>query len=116
MEFTQAIPIRCDCFLPTVIFQHSRLGWDAGCSTSKESHGSRPTTCGISSKVHRGYTVTKLSIEDLKQQKRWVCWKLTKIPGRDKPTKVPYTPGGRKAACDDANTWSTYAECMAVVS
>jgi hypothetical protein len=57
-----------------------------------------------------------MTIEDLKQRKRWVCWKLTKVPGRDKPTKVPYQPNGRKAESDDPNTWSTYAECMAVVS
>ena len=37
-------------------------------------------------------------------------------PGRDKPTKVPYMPNGRKAAADDTATWSTYAECDAVVS
>jgi len=60
--------------------------------------------------------MTSLPIEDLKQQKRWVCWKLTKAPGRDKPTKVPYMPNGRKAAADDPATWSTYAECEAVVS
>ena len=57
-----------------------------------------------------------MTIEDLKQQKRWVCWKLTKVPGKDKPTKVPHTVDGHKAACDDPSTWSTYAECMAVVS
>jgi len=54
--------------------------------------------------------------DDLKQQKRWVCWKLTKVPGRDKPTKVPYMPSGRKAAADDPATWSTYAECKAAAS
>jgi hypothetical protein len=57
-----------------------------------------------------------VTIEDLKQQSRWVCWKLTKVSGKDKPTKVPYAVSGRKAACDDPSTWSTYAECMAVVS
>lgn len=57
-----------------------------------------------------------MTIEDFKQHKRWVCWRLTKVPGRDKPTKVPFTPGGRKAACDDPSTWSTYAECVAVAS
>lgn len=57
-----------------------------------------------------------MTIDSVKEQKRWVCWKLTKVPGRDKPTKVPYTVSGRKAACDDPDTWNTYAECMAVVS
>ena len=57
-----------------------------------------------------------MTIEELKRQKRWVCWKLTKVPGRDKPTKVPYMPSGRKAENDDPATWSTYAECKAVAS
>jgi len=57
-----------------------------------------------------------MTIEALTQQKRWVCWKLTKVPGRDKPTKVPYQTNGRKAEDDDPSTWSTYAECIAVVS
>ena len=57
-----------------------------------------------------------MTIEDLKQQRRWVCMKLTKVPGRDKPTKVPYMPSGRKAENDDPATWSTYDECKAVVS
>jgi hypothetical protein len=57
-----------------------------------------------------------MTIEELKRQKRWVCWELTKVPGRDKPTKVPHMPRGRKAESDDPNTWSTFAECSAVVS
>ena len=56
------------------------------------------------------------TIDALKQQRRWVCWKLTKVPDRDKPTKVPYMPNGRKAAADDPATWSTYDECKAVAS
>ena len=60
--------------------------------------------------------MTSLSIVDLKQQKRWVCWKLTKVRGKPKPTKVPYMPIGRKAESDDPATWSTYEECKAVVS
>jgi hypothetical protein len=57
-----------------------------------------------------------MTIAELQQQKRWVCWKLTKVSGRDKPTKVPYMPSGRKAESDDPATWSTYADCNAVVS
>ncbi len=57
-----------------------------------------------------------MNIHDLKLQRRWVCWKLTTVSGRDKPTKVPYQPNGRKAESDDPATWSTYAECEAVVS
>jgi putative DNA primase/helicase len=57
-----------------------------------------------------------MTIQELQEQRRWVCWKLTKVPGRDKPTKVPYMPNGRKAENDDPATWSTFAECDAVVS
>lgn len=57
-----------------------------------------------------------MTIEELKQLKIWVCWKLTKVPGKDKPTKVPFMSSGRKAAADDPLTWSTCAECMAVAS
>jgi len=57
-----------------------------------------------------------ITIDDLKQQKRWVCWKLTNVPGKPKPTKVPYQPNGRKAESNEPSTWSTYAECVAVVS
>jgi hypothetical protein len=57
-----------------------------------------------------------VTMDKLKQQKRWVCWKLTKVPGRDKPTKVPYMPSGRKASSDDSESWSTYAECEKAVS
>ena len=57
-----------------------------------------------------------VTIEQLKAQRRWVCWRLTTVPGKAKATKVPYMPNGRKAESDDPSTWSTYAECMAVVS
>jgi hypothetical protein len=57
-----------------------------------------------------------VTIDELKQQRRWVCWKLTHVPGRDKPTKVPYQPSGRKAESDDPTTWSTFDECNAAVS
>jgi hypothetical protein len=57
-----------------------------------------------------------MTIAELQQQKRWVCWKLTTVPGKDKPTKIPYMPSGRKAESDDPRTWSIYAECEAVKS
>jgi primase-polymerase (primpol)-like protein len=38
----------------------------------------------------------------------WVGWKNETPDGRA-PTKVPYDPGtGRRAASDDASTWTTY--------
>jgi hypothetical protein len=46
-----------------------------------------------------------VTIEELKLQKRWVLHK----------DKVPYQPCGKKAMPNNPRTWSTYAECMAVV-
>ena len=55
-----------------------------------------------------------MTIQELQQQRRWVLWKLETVNG--KQTKVPYQPNGRKAMANNPTTWSTYAECAAVVS
>lgn len=55
-----------------------------------------------------------MTLDDLKQQKRWVLWKLERVGEKD--TKVPYQPNGRKASSDDAATWNAHAVCMSVVS
>lgn len=55
-----------------------------------------------------------MTIAELKQQKRWVLWRLETVNG--KQTKVPYQVSGRKAMANNPATWSTYAECAAVVS
>jgi hypothetical protein len=47
-----------------------------------------------------------VTIDELKAQRRWVLHK----------TKVPYQPSGRKAMPNNAATWSTFAECQAVLS
>src|SRR5580698_4274006 len=53
-----------------------------------------------------------MTLDDLKLQKRWVCWKREVVKGKE--TKVPYQPNGYRAASNKAATWSTYAECTAV--
>jgi hypothetical protein len=55
-----------------------------------------------------------VSIPELQKQRRWVLWRLETVSG--KQTKVPYQPNGRKAMANNPATWSTYAECAAVVS
>src|SRR5271157_2759455 len=55
-----------------------------------------------------------MTIDELKQERRWVCWKLETVNG--KQTKVPYQPTGRKAAANNPATWKTYAECESVAS
>jgi hypothetical protein len=47
-----------------------------------------------------------MTIDDLKKQRRWVLHKA----------KVPHQPNGRKAMPNNPATWSTFAECQAVVS
>jgi hypothetical protein len=53
-----------------------------------------------------------VTIDELKLQKRWVCWRREVIKGKE--TKVPYQPNGYRAASNKPSTWSTYAECAAV--
>jgi hypothetical protein len=55
-----------------------------------------------------------MTLDELKKQCRWVLWRLETVNG--KQTKVPYQPNGRKAMANNPATWSTYAECAAVVS
>jgi putative DNA primase/helicase len=53
--------------------------------------------------------------QELKALDQWVCWRLEPRPGEDKPTKIPYTPGGgeAKAKAGQPNTWRRYAEAVA---
>lgn len=55
-----------------------------------------------------------MTIDELKQQRRWVLWKLETVD--EKQTKVPYQPSGRKAKANNPETWHTHAECAAVAS
>jgi hypothetical protein len=57
-----------------------------------------------------------VSLTELQSQRRWVVWKLEPRPGQKKLSKVPYQPNGKKARNNDPATFSTYAECEAVVS
>src|ERR1035437_805549 len=53
-----------------------------------------------------------MTLDELKQQRRWVCWRREVV--NVKETKVPYMPSGRRAKANDTATWSSYAECAAV--
>jgi hypothetical protein len=44
----------------------------------------------------------------------WVVWRWEKV--KDKFTKVPYQPNGRKAKNNDPATWSTYSSVIAAVA
>ena len=59
-----------------------------------------------------------MTITELKQQKRWVLWRLEMIRnGRGElvPTKVPYHFSGWHASSTDSSTWCTYSEAQAAV-
>lgn len=46
-------------------------------------------------------------------EKRWVNYRIVKVPGRNTSTKVPYSPiTKRKASSTDIETWGTYAEAL----
>jgi hypothetical protein len=53
-----------------------------------------------------------VTLEDLKLQKRWVCWRREAVKGKE--TKVPYQPNGKHAMTNNHATWHTHAECAAV--
>jgi len=57
-----------------------------------------------------------MTIDDLKKQRRWVLWRFVQKPGKPKPDKVPFQVNGKMARTNDPSTWSTFAECEAVVS
>ncbi len=52
-------------------------------------------------------------ISELKNARRWVCWKAKALPG-GKSTKIPYspTPKGGKASTTNSGTWGTYEEAQ----
>ena len=56
---------------------------------------------------------TPALIEMIGAGRRWVLWKLVQLPGRTKPTNVPFQPGGRQASSTDPRTWSPYEACAA---
>src|ERR1039457_954941 len=57
-----------------------------------------------------------MTIQELQLQRRWVNWRFVQKPGKDRPDKVPFQRDGKMARTNDALTWSTHAECDAVVS
>jgi hypothetical protein len=57
--------------------------------------------------------MTSVSLDEVKQQRRFVCWKREVVKGKE--TKVPYMPSsGRRAMSNNLATWSTYVECESV--
>ncbi len=48
---------------------------------------------------------------ELKTHPQWVCWRIEQRDG--KPTKVPMTLDGKRAAVDKPDTWCTFSEAIA---
>lgn len=49
------------------------------------------------------------TLNDLKDKQIWVFWRVVALPGRDKPTKVPYSPvTGGEARSDAPRTWGDW--------
>jgi primase-polymerase (primpol)-like protein len=46
---------------------------------------------------------------ELRECPQWVVWRLEEVPGKPKPTKMPYrADGGGKASSTDPATWTTF--------
>jgi AAA domain/NrS-1 polymerase HBD domain len=59
-----------------------------------------------------------MTLDDLKQQRRWVLWRLEMVRntrGELVPTKVPYQRSGAHASSTDRCTWCSHAEAQAAV-
>src|SRR6266550_7048646 len=52
---------------------------------------------------------------ELRALNQWILWKYVKIPGQEKPTKVPYQINGEKSNVIDPITWNTFDNCISVV-
>lgn len=50
------------------------------------------------------------ALRELVARDRWVNWRYEWA--KDKWTKVPYQPDGRRASTTDPRTWSSYAACL----
>lgn len=50
---------------------------------------------------------------ELRRRRQWVVWRYELVPGREKPTKVPYQVNGRKASSTDPATWTTFERANA---
>lgn len=55
-----------------------------------------------------------MTIEDLKQQKRWALWRYETVGDRE--TKVSYQASGLHARSNDPQTWSTWLELQPFVA
>jgi len=52
--------------------------------------------------------------QELRRLGRWVCWRYEEREG--KLTKVPVTPEGARAKCNDPSKWTTFQACVAAAS
>lgn len=50
--------------------------------------------------------------QEMRDLPRWILWKLTNVPGRLKPAKIPHSVDGKRADATNPTTWSTYTECL----
>ncbi|HOC60645.1 MAG TPA: hypothetical protein PKN70_11885 [Smithellaceae bacterium] len=50
--------------------------------------------------------------KELKLLNNFVLWKKETIPGRDKPTKIPYQANGHKAMSNNPQTWCSFDEAV----
>jgi putative DNA primase/helicase len=49
---------------------------------------------------------------ELRGLPQWLVWRLEQVPGKDKPTKIPYSRRGSKASSTNAKTWCSFDEAL----
>jgi len=54
--------------------------------------------------------------KELKEFTQWCLWKLETVPGKERPTKIPYQINGKKASSIDKTTWSSYQAICDVIA
>jgi primase-polymerase (primpol)-like protein len=48
--------------------------------------------------------------------RQWVCWRYEQVPGRVKPSKVPYNPRtGQRASVTDPVAWASFDDAISAV-
>lgn len=53
--------------------------------------------------------------DDLTELDQWVVWRYEKVPGRTKPTKVPYQVTGKRADSTSPRTWTTFENALSTL-
>jgi hypothetical protein len=75
----------------------------------KEEEPSVPRAEGEEAPKEEAPSTTLATLEALKERPLWVGWRTMTLPGRDKPTKIPFNANSNgQAKSDDPRTWTLF--------